>query len=165
MDRPFSSPSGRDDAPQVIFATLLRRSQIGHCQRPSAIWLRALPADSPPALHATMLRLTPQRDILHRKVADLRSARRGPSRGGMTRLWFCLRHCRGTRDLVTHSTTARLGSGDSPPALHATMLRLTPQRDILHRKVADLRSARRGPYRGGMTRPKLYLRHCRVARK
>ena len=39
---------GRDDAPQVIFATLPRCTQIGHCQRPSAIWLRALPADSPP---------------------------------------------------------------------------------------------------------------------
>ena len=81
-----------------------------------------------------------------------------------TRLWFSSRHCRGTRVFVFHCAHPRLGCGDSPPALHATMLRLTPQRDILHRKVADLRSARRGPYRGGMTRPKLYLRHCRGTR-
>ena len=53
----------------------------------------------------------------YRKFNQKRAGPYGPATppAGRSRSWRLLRHCRVARDLVTHSTTARLGSGDSPP--------------------------------------------------
>ena len=159
MDRPFSTPGGGQVALLALSATLPRGTRLCFERRHSALLRRARRASEFYLLHRRGTRVF----VFHCAHPRLPPAVAGPLPGrddaplvffatlprgtrlcferrysadlavSKTRPRFSSQHRRGTRDLVTHSTTARLGSGDSPPALHATMLRLTPQRDFPRR--------------------------------
>ena len=111
MDRPFSTPGGGQVALLALSATLPRGTRLCFERRHSALLRRARRASEFYLLHRRGTRVF----VFH--CAHPRSGCGHCPRlaAGRSRSWPCLRHCRGTRDLVTHSTTARLGSADSPP--------------------------------------------------